>query len=256
MKYCCLILLLLFLACSEKGSSELAKTNVSPFEKIADQKAGSIIKKAIEYAGGLENWQSIQKLSYTKEFKLLTENGEVEKGFEQTHHYQYDPTIIDILSIENGDTVHTSLSDGQYQRMINGGKSNVPEESLKRAINSSLYVIGIPFKLLDPGAVITYLGVDTLNNKPVDIIQVAYNSDKFENHSSTEIWKYFFDQETAAVVANWVQTGDHSNIIENLEFERVGGILFHKKRKSYRLDSLGNKAYLRADYYYGNYSVE
>ena len=253
MRYLLLLILLFSISCTEHQHTEKAP---NPFDQIDVPKVKEILQKAIAHAGGMEAWEAIRQLSYTKDFSLLLESGEVEKEYKQQHVYQYDPISIDIQSTENGQLIHTQLQNGQYSRTVDGQTVDVDPETLAKAINSSTYVIGIPFKLLDPGAEISYEGQQALpDGQMADVLTVSYNAEKHENHSSTDVWKYYFHPETGEVLANWVQTGDHANIIENLSFERVGGILFHKHRKSYRLDSLGNKAYLRAEYFYGNYDI-
>ncbi|MEL7119446.1 MAG: hypothetical protein AAFO07_08400 [Bacteroidota bacterium] len=87
-------------------------------------------------------------------------------------------------------------------------------------------------------------------------MQVSYNADEHDNHSTTDTWKYYFDQTAGKILANWVKTSNHFSMVENLTFERVEGILFNKIRKSYRVDSLNNHFFLRADYNYGKYIVE
>lgn len=230
---------------------------VDRYAHIADQKARDIIKASIIHAGGIEKWESMKQLNYTKDFSLLLPDGEVERSFSQVHEYKYNPLDIVIKSKENDDLIETKLKHGKYTRLKNGITSEAKEEALVKAVNTSTYVIGMPFKLLDPGVEIVYDGEHTLeNSKKVDVIQVSYDPDKNENHSTADVWKYYFDKKDRKIVGNWVQTGDHANIIENITFERVGGVLFNKRRKSFRLDSLGNKEHVRADYYYDNYDVK
>jgi len=47
------------------------------------------------------------------------------------------------------------------------------QEALEKAVNTSLYVVSMPFKLLDPGAEIQYLGEETLaGGQALDVIQL------------------------------------------------------------------------------------
>ena len=225
------------------------------YAHIEDVMARNIIKASINNAGGMDLWESIKGLKYDKDFALLDADGSVERSFSQVHDYSYDPMVIDIKSTENGSLIHTMLKDGIYTRTKDGAAAETSEEALKKAVNTSTYVIGMPFKLLDPGVAIKYDGEITFGGKQVDVIQVSYNPEKNKNHSTADVWKYYFDKEDAKIVGNWVDAGDHANVIENLTFDRVGGILWNKKRKSWRLDSLGQKQYVRADYSYDNYQV-
>jgi len=252
-RYICPLLLFFFLgiACNQKT------VPLDRFAHIDDENAREIIKASIAHAGGIDKWESIKHLKYNKDFSLLFGDGSVEKSFSQVHDYNYDPLVIDIKSNENGDEVHTLLSGGKYSRTFNGKPSDATSANLAKAINTSTYVIGMPFKLLDPGVDIMYDGELLLDNgKLVDVIQVSYDPQKNSNHSTADVWKYYFDKQDRKIVGNWVDAGDHANVIENLTFEKVGGILWNKKRKSWRLDSLGKKEYVRADYSYDNYEVE
>lgn len=252
MKWACLFFITICIAC------KAVPETVDRFAHIKDEKARAIIKASITHAGGIEKWESIRSLKYTKDFALLGSEGEIEKSFKQVHNYSYtigDPTIY-INSEENGDLIYTEYVNGKYHRTINGNPMDIDANQLKKAVNTSTYVIGMPFKLLDAGASINYEGELTMENGTlVDVIRVSYDPVKHDNHSTADVWKYYFDKTDHKIVGNWVQSSDHANIVENLTFERVGGILFNKHRKSYRLDSLGAKEYLRADYAYDNYDV-
>lgn len=236
------------------------KQDVKPidrFEHISDDNAREIIRASIAHAGGIDKWESIKHLKYTKDFSLLLEDGTVERSYEQVHDYKYDPTHLDIKSKENDDLIHTQFRDSKYTRTKNGESLDVANENLIKAMNTSTYVIGMPFKLLDPGVDISYEGELFLENETlVDVIKVSYDPVKNKNHSTADVWKYYFDKEDRKIVGNWVNAGDHANVIENLSYVRAGGILFNKDRKSFRLDSLGKKEFVRADYFYDNYEVE
>lgn len=247
-----LIFLIGILYCCKQDGIE-----VDRFSHIKDDQARDILKMSIAHAGGIEKWESMKTLKYTKDFSLLLEDGTIEKSFSQVHEYKYSPLSIDIKSKENGELIHTQLVDDHYTREKDGEVLSIDKESLVKAVNTSTYVIGMPFKFLDPGVEIVYDGELLLgNNKLVDVIKATYNPAKNSNHSTADVWKYYFDKSDRKIVGNWVQTGDHANVIENLTYERVGGILFNKRRKSFRLDSLGKKEFVRADYYYDNYEVE
>lgn len=253
MKYLSFITGLLILACNNPEP----QNQQDPYAHIEDTQVRTILQAAIEYAGGLERWESIKRLAYTKDFHLLDASGEIERSYRQIHDYRYGPLHLNILSIENGDTIHTVLENGRYARTVNDTMVNLEQSTLEQSVNTSTYVVSMPFKLLDSGPVLKYLGADTLGNgQIVDIIELNYNADAHDNLSSSDIWRYYFDRPDRKIVANWVKTSDHFSLVENLSYARVGGILFNKERKSYRVDSLGNKLYLRAEYWYDNYQVE
>ncbi len=250
MKYIWLALILLV---SCKTTDKLADDQL--YEHITDRKARAIIKESITFYGGLEKWKSISQLSYTKDFDLLLEDGSIEKSYEQQHHYSYQPLDIRVESLENGQMVISHYDGTSYTRSIDGKRVELAPDKIAKGLNSSLYVIGIPYKLLDEGVALSYAGKRTMEDgRVVDVVRASYDAVAHENHSSTDIWEYYFDEERK-IVANWVQTDDHANLVENLSFERVGGLLMNKDRKSYRLDENNNKTYLRASYSYGEYQL-
>lgn len=224
------------------------------YAHITDPKARAIIQSSIADAGGLDRWEAIKQLSYTKDYQLLLESGAVETDYRQTHHYEWLPLKIDIQSVENGAVIHTHLEGGQYSRTQQGQATDVSQEALARSVNSAVYVVSLPFKLLDPQARIEYLGPDSLNGELLEVLAVSYPPDTAT--TSTEIWKYYFAPTNKRIVANWVRSNDHYSLIENQSYVRVKGILFNQKRQSFRVDSLGRKLYLRADYWYDNYQFE
>jgi len=229
---------------------------VSLGKKSKDHPATNIVLNAIETAGGMERWRNIKELTFNKDFQLLDSLGSIEKDFRQIHTYKYNPVQIHIKSIENGDTIITEFGNNQYKRTINGRIVEASQESLAKSVNTSTYVIGIPFKLLDPGSVLRYEGGALLNGEhPVDIVSATYDADHNANHSTSDIWKYYFNKENNRVVANWVKASDHYSLVENLTYEEAGGLLFNGKRVSYRVDESGKKQYLRASYKYYNYKV-
>ncbi len=252
MKYASFLVFIFLVACN----APTPEVSIDRYAHIEDEQARNIIKAAIEYAGGIERWESIKNLHYTKQFSLLLEDGSTQKAYDQIHDYSYHPTKIAIFSIENGDTIRTLLENGKYQRSKNDTLLDVSQESLAKSANSSTYVLGMPFKLLDAGATIRYGSEQDFKGKKANIIEVRYDADKHENHSSSEPWKFYFDKQTAEWLGYWVASSDHYNIVENISFERAGDLLWIKERKSYRADSLGNRLYLRADYTYGDYTLE
>ncbi len=234
------------------------------YEHITDKKAREIIKASIENAGGLDKWESLKTLKYKKDFTLYNSEGEVEKIFKQVHDYNYQSDKILILSHDGTKTSETILNKGSYHRtisqLVNDDEITSTEDDqdkLAKAMNTSLYVVSMPFKLLDPGAEINHVGLDTLEDgRVVDVIRVTYNAEKYSNHSSSEVWKYYFDQEERKIVRNWIQSSDHLNVVENQTFIRANGILFNGHRKSWRVDEEGNRLFLRAEYDYYDYEVE
>lgn len=153
--------LLVFAACT--NTTPETKPVEDPYAQIKDEKAREIIRASIEHAGGLEAWRAMKRLAYTKNFSLLLEDGSIEKTFEQVHDYQLDANRIDIVSVENGQTIQTILENGEYLRTIDGEPVDVPQANLAKAVNTSTYVVGMPFKFLCGQTFTVYLKLPALN---------------------------------------------------------------------------------------------
>lgn len=259
MQYTLIFVLFFFLSACQPApmQEEVAEETPDQFSHIEDEQARAILKAAVNYAGGLEAWRNINRLRYDKFFSLLSASGEIEKTFEQKHDYTAKPKIIDIQSIENGTLTHTRLADNVYTQTADGEPTEKTQAAIEKGINTSTYVIGLPYKLLDAGAAVVYVGEKKMDTgQVVDVLQVSYNPTQHANHSSADTWYFYFDKENRNVVGNFIKTSDHYSLIENTSFQRIEGTLFYKDRKSYRVDSLGEKLYLRAEYTYDNFLVE
>ncbi len=229
----------------------------SVFNRIQDKKAREVIKKSVAFHGGLAQWQAIQKLSYQKDFTLYTASGEVEGTYGQKHNYDYTTSEIIIRTTKNDSVeIETGKKNNTFYQLINGKSTHADEQRLQASISASNYVLGIPFKLLDKGAAITYIGKKQLGAVKAHEIQVKYDAQNFDNHASSETWRYYFHPNDYNVMANWVRSDDHFNWIENLSFQQIEGLRLHGKRRSYRVDSLGNELYLRAHYSYYGYILK
>lgn len=243
--------LLLFAAC-KPSVNEIDDTTA--LDRIADKKAAQLLKKAIDAAGGLDTWNSLKLISFDKHFALFTENGEIEKDQQQTYiqRNRYDGS--DGESVENPELRYQVGSD--FIRVNGDVNPDIEETALRNSILSASFVISIPFKLLDDGAVLTYMGKDTLDRgQEVEVLQVSYNPENHGNHSTKDTWWHYFDSQTYKHLAYMVQHADHYSYVENLTQTEAGGVVFPLTRKSWRVDENRNLLWLRAEYEYSNYQV-
>lgn len=246
---CCLIF---FSNCEESKPT-------NPTAHITDPKASAILATAIQTHGGLERWHSIAKISYTKAFKLLDSLGMIESQVLQSHDYAYAPVPHERISWKSGDVMHELQRRGStFQKIVNGAvDTTMSSAQIRNAIFTSTYVHGIPYKLLDPGPSITYVGVEEIwTGEKCDVLQVVYDPDLHENLTTPDTWWYYFSQKDARVRAGKVKHLDHISGIRNISYKTVNGFLLNHERESYRLDANGHELYLRADYIYDDYAVE
>lgn len=253
-----LFLLFSFLSgCSSAPSPAEPATDL--YAHIEHPKAKALIQAAIAHAGGLDNWQSIKELSYQKSFQLFDEEGALQQSVEQEHTYTYAPDLhLAIKAVEGKDTLFSAYKNGLYRRRKNGQwLTNVDQADQEKAMNAATFVVGLPFKLLDSGIRIRYIGPDTLyDGRKVEAITAHYDALSQDKHQSSEPWIFYFAMEEPILLANLVDVGDHFSLVENLSFQRVGGILWPQQRKSYRANAAGDTLYLRATYWYDDWQCQ
>lgn len=217
-----------------------------------DQKSMELLKKSIAAHGGLSEWEELEAIHFSKKTVLFDEEGLVEEELDQRIEFQLKPNYAGKIAWSKDSIVHVLEFDGEkinYQ-MAGNQLQNTDFLSLKKQeLDAALYVVGMPWKLMeDQSAKLIYKGVRETALGQVEVIEVDYGP-------GSDRWWYYFDTETHLMVGNEVQLKDHRSLIENLDFKTVNGMTFYGARKSYRIDSLGQKLYLRAAYQYGDYKL-
>lgn len=245
--------LLFFLAFAIASCNQ---SDQNAYAHIKDEMVREQIKKAIETHGGLDTWQSLDHLSYTKDFALFDSDGNQESFTEQVHIYEIAKESFSIESKSKNKRTLLTKNKENFSKTVDELAVEESITKMQKSFNTSMYVVSMPFKLIDKGVELSYEGIDTLdNNKTAHVIKASYDPAISNNHSTKDVWWYYLDTSDGRVLANKVQTPDHDAFIDNLSFIEKGGIIFNGHRKSYRLDSLGRKDYLRAEYFYDSYVV-
>lgn len=250
-KYVFILALIYVLGC-QPIEKENAVTD--PFEQIKDSTAKSVLIKTIKNAGGLDTWQRIKNLTYIKHGILYFADGSVETDNVQLHRYKFFPQFSAEITWEENNLHHriTYSTDGarQFQNEI------LTEKDPTQTVMSSLYVLGMPFKLLDAGTVLTASGSVILRSgQQAHAIKANYNPEKNSNHSTTEEWIYYFDENNAAFLGSLVFHPPTYAYIENLKFTDHLPIKLPLHRKSYRTNRHREIEYLRAEFQYSEYKI-
>ncbi len=216
-----------------------------------------VVEKGIVMSGTMEKWKNIASLQYTKKSRLLLEDGKVQSDVTQQHHYIYRPNkSVQITWTVDTDSFLIVHNDSVSQKFKNDSLVD-QGASVKSTVNSATYVLGMPFKLLDKGTVLAYDGLKSFNTKDtVHAVNATYAPGKYTNHSTQDEWWYHFDKNTGAFVGSMVYHAPTYALIENLSMTTEKGLTFPKHRKSYRCNAQGEKAFLRAEFWYSDYSIE
>ncbi|MEL7002112.1 MAG: DUF6503 family protein [Bacteroidota bacterium] len=247
------IVLVFFTFCT----SQRERTHVKQdeYSHIADNQVRQILMKAIDKAGGIEAWQNLKTIEYTKHSILFLEDSTVEVDHVQRHKYTMQPEFGAMISWTMGEERHLiTYTSTTAQKFVNDTLVN---EDPSQSVMSAIYVLGMPFKLLDPGTTLEYVGEVRLESgEMAKSIKATYDPNSHDNHSTQDEWYYYFAPDDGSFLGAMVYHPPTYAYIRNLEFDHTTPIQFHKHRKSYRSDSARNIKFLRAEFWYSDYEIE
>jgi len=226
-------MLLLFVGC-EKAPSSL-----------------EVIHASLDAHGGINAWESTEQLSYQKTSLLYDSLGNLKQKVVQEHFNTWDPSFYAEMKWVD-DTIATKVILEKGQIIVYRNDSLIKTPALGAKYRSDImgahYVVWQPYKLLEPDAQLNYQGIKTLE-RGVSAHTVQVNYYKADG-SKGNTWWYYFDVENYKLLGNMVHHGTTYAYIENIAYEEKTGLSLNAERKSFRTDSLGNKKYLIAHYFY------
>ena len=225
--------------------------NIDRLEALPDNAAGEVVRKAIEHAGGWESWKSKSNFSFYKKITHLDSTGGIERSVRQHHIYNLKGGFKARMEWSDGGDKFIIINNGEEAKKYKNGKELTDDQSKNEAWNSSFgshYVIGMPYKLTDPGTILTYEGIDsTTLDRPVHAIKVEYE----EGAGSTggmHLWRYYFDETTYDLAGNYLDYGEGHSVTSYEVFEDVGEHRIHNKRFSYISNESKERVLLRTIY--------
>jgi len=234
-----LVILLALFACqatSDEAEVINVANSISPLERLPDNEAGEIVKKAIDYVGGWEAWANKKSFSFYKNIEHRDATGKTERTQRQLHEYQLYPFFQARMSWEDGGDQYMIINNGEEAEKYKNGKVMTDDNSKKQAWNSSFgsnYVISMPFKLTDPGVILNYEGIDTIaTGQAVHSLKVEYEKGAGSS-GGFHTWWYYFDLETYDMAANFLDYGDKYSLTTYETFTKVDDLRVHQKRYSY-----------------------
>ncbi len=238
-------LMIQFSSCSGKAVSDVTDS----FSHITDLNARQLLENACN-GSGYEKWLTISRLEFTKHTMLFDSTGLVELERHQDIMIEKDSRRIQISWSENG-VSHKIIKEGEEIYQYEGEKQldNPRESSLWNTVLSTEYVMNIPFKLLEPGYTLHYEGIDSIPRIGTSHALMAKYSE------SVDTWWHYYEIETYRQVGYKVKHLDHISLVVNEDLTEKSGILWPKKRTSYRVNEDGQIMFLRAKYDYDNYQI-
>lgn len=216
-----------------------------------------IINASIEAHGGMDNWNAIKNISYSKRIVMYFPDGSVESEVTQKIKYVFKPKFSGKMRWEQNGVNYQLVFDGNATQVFMDGvasRDTAITDKYFAEFMATYYVFAQPFKLLENKANRAYEGETVLENgTPADVIKVTYPS---QNNEPSDEWWYYFDTKTRRLSANMVHHKKGYSYIKNTKYQIVNSMLFNAERKSYNVDSSRNVQYLRADYFLSDLEIE
>lgn len=221
----------------------LAAAAGSPLDRLPGDKAGEVIRRAIDYHGGMEKWSAMRSVSFKKTTTRYRPDGTVESARTAVHQYLLHPSPKMRITWDDAGKKVVLVNDGQQAWKTVGGVPATTVDDVNGARNSTFgshYVFGIPFKLTDQGLHLEHVGTEKLaGGTSVDKIRVTYDKGAGDA-GGYHTWTYYFDTKTGRLVANLLlyepnkydYTEYHDEIL-------VDGIRVATRRPSHPADARG-----------------
>ena len=240
----------LLLSCDKQPVTVV--TNVThPLDRLADDMAGDVVRKAIDYVGGWETWESKKDFSFYKNISAVDSTGKVIRKTRQLHQYKMGPSFQGRMTWKVGDDDFIIVNNGAEAKKYKNRVELSDDKSQNEAWNSSFgsnYVIAMPFKLTDPGTILTYEGIDTTTlDKPVHSLKVEYEKGAGST-GGMHVWWYYFDVDTYDLVGNYLDYGTGHSLTTYETFTKVDDIRLHLKRYSYASNEKKERVRLKTIY--------
>jgi len=217
---------------------------------------GDILSKSLEAHGGLEIWQQVDTLSFTKKTILYNREGLKEKEITQHQSFYGGDFINGEITSIGVDKSRISIIGDIYSKSIEDSLVVLTDDDVKlinKSFRSAYYVISQPFNLKQSDALLFYKKDTILNGEKTFVVDVSYRED--ENTNTPDQWTYFFNAKTYLIVAAKVFHSPTVSFIENIKFNKETPFVFNAERESVFLNKDGSKDFLRASYFYSNYKV-
>jgi len=209
---------------------------INPMTRLPNNQAGEVVKKAIDYVGGWDKWANKKNFSFYKNIIQLDSTGKKIRTIRQLHQYRMQPNFAARMTWEKEGKKYVIVNNGGQAWKYEDGKELTDDKSKKEAWNSSFgsnYVVSMPFKLTDPGVIMTYDGIDTLEgSKIVHSVKVEYEKGAGSS-GGYHTWWYYFDKDTYDLVANYLDSGNSHSYTSYKTFSTINGIRMHELRHSH-----------------------
>ena len=207
-----------------------------------------IVLSSLDFHGGLDRWEQMERLSYTKHTVLYNADGTTEIDITAQYKHLLLPRVSHSKIWTEADSIHSfTLTNDPAKDLI---KFN-DEASYKKAkadIDGAFYVIRQPYKFLEDKDKLEYVGQESLDDSTkVNIVKMQYYND---DGSKDNTWWLYFNDTSNRLEGYMVKHDSTYAYIRNHTYEDKTGLSLCQTRTSYRVDSLRNIQYVRGKYRY------
>lgn len=253
----CPLLLLMSGGCARGdgavSGSEGSHSSDSPMSRLGEGPAADVVRRAIAWSGGWEQWESKETVRYTKR---ITNFGAGEpSATTQIHAYRLHPhpaARIDEATEEGRVALINDMEGGW--RVVDGRVDDAPEARM-RARNptfGSHYIFSMPWKLTDRGAELEYVGPTELaDGTSAEGVRVRY-APGVGDAGGQHVWTFFFDAD-GKLVANLRAYGAGPDGYGYTEYDghrEIDGIRMATKRIAYRSNAQAERVERTTEYEY------
>ncbi len=246
-----LLIVTAWFSCGNHQAPGDIQTAANPMDRLPNNAAGSVARKAIEHAGGWQEWSSKRNFSFYKVITQLDSSGQIKKRVRQLHQYNLEDGFQCRMTWSDDLGNYVIINTGKEARKYKDDHQLTDDKSNNEAWNSSFgsnYVISMPFKLTDPGIKLSYEGIDsTTLDQPVHALKVEYEKGAGSS-GGYHTWYYYFDLQNHDMVANYLDYGEGHSLTTYETFTEVDGIRLHLRRLSYSSNADKEKVLLRTIY--------
>lgn len=222
-------------------------TALAPLERLPDDAAGALVRRAIEAHGGWDAWAALPAVDYRKTTISLAEDGTASDSTVERHRYALHPGPRMRIDWTDPDGRHVTLmNDGdEAWRFVDGRESRSPLNP-HQAWNSTFgshYVFGQPFKLTDAGTNLTYLGPDSLEDgTAVEGVRVTYDPG-VGSSGGMHTWVYYVDASSGRLAGYRFGEGeavDPATFTTYGDYADVEGVRIYRRRTTYAVGDDGS----------------
>ncbi len=231
----------------EPESNPQTESVEAPMARLPGDRAGEVVRRGIEAAGGWEAWAAAPALDYQKTITFFDSTGAEARRVVQHHQYALRPDLKMRVTYEDDEGRDILLvNDGDEVGKWIDGEQATTEADRNQAWNSTFgshYVMGMPFKLTDPGTRLSYAGRETLGGVVVDAVRAEYDEGA-GSAAGLHTWTYYFAADDGRLVANHLRFGpdpDDYDFTEYHDIAEIDGVRLPMRRVSYHSNAEAEK---------------